>query len=370
LSLFKKTYDIIFYYPQHFNRSEKGTNPFFDPLVAVCEENRLSYLLVEEPDNKTAFPRNKGAKLFRYIYVIYFFRKLFPIILFETYTKREKFIAKILKPFFFRNFNCNNFITISNSMLSFFKGINPNAKLFDYQHGIVYSNHEGYIENKKAHSIIQECNSNVLVYGDGFKKLLVKGDKYYYKNHVYSIGFLDNKPKKMHSIFNGKIIITLQFCGKKHIYWYDVVIDYLIDLFEINKEYFIKNNIQFYLKHHPRFENNIDISMLTKYSFVEDTSSSILEISNNCSVHLTYNSTTAFEVSKFGIPTFFIPDSKCENLFFKEYKYPMKSENFIDFIDSLLILNSYNENAEAIKSWYEIYYNQLNESYFLELLKK
>ncbi len=370
MSFFKKSYDVIFYYPQHFNRSVKGTNPFFDPLIEICEQNRLTYLLLEEPDRKTIFPRNKNAISFQYLYAIYFVRKLFPIFIFATHTRRDMFIAKLLKPFFFRNFKCNNFITISNSMLSFFKGLNPNAKLFDYQHGIVYSYHEGYIENKKAHSIIQECNSNVLVYGDGFKQSLVNGDKNYYKNHVYSIGFLSSKPEKRHFKFNKHIFISLQFCGTDIVYWFDDVINFLVNLFEINNNYFINNEYRFFLKHHPRFENNIDISMLTKYSFVEEINSDILEISNSCSVHLTYNSTTAFEVSKFGIPTFFIPDSKSENLFYKEYNYPLKPESFLDFIESLSKYNSYNKNAELIMKWYELYYNQLNDSYFIELLKK
>ncbi len=364
-----KSYDIIFYYPLHFNRSVNGTNPFFDPLIAVCEENGLSYLLLEEPDGKTNFPRNKNAIAFKCLYVILFFRKFFPKFLFATHTRRDMFIAKTLKPFFFRNIEFNNFITMSNSMLSFFNGLNSNAKFFDYQHGIIFSDHKGYFENEKVHPIIEECHSNVLVYGDGFKQLLIKGDNQYYKNNVYTIGFLSSKSEKKHSEFNKNIFISLQFCGTENVYWFGVVMNYLVNLFERNNNYFIKNEFCFFLKHHPRFENNIDISMLTKHSFVQEINSDILEITSNCSVHLTYNSTTAFEVSKFGIPTFFIPDTRCENLFYTEYEYPLKSENFIDFIDQLSKHNSYDENAQLIMKWYELYYNELNESYFIELLK-
>ncbi|MBR7028670.1 MAG: hypothetical protein IKI05_04615, partial [Bacteroidaceae bacterium] len=41
---------VLFYYPQHFNRSAAGTNPFFDPLLQTCEEAGISYKLLEEPD--------------------------------------------------------------------------------------------------------------------------------------------------------------------------------------------------------------------------------------------------------------------------------------------------------------------------------
>lgn len=370
MSIFNTKYDVVFYYPQHFNRSVNGTNPFFDPLIAVCEENKLRYIIIEEPDGNTNYPRDKRAKPFKYIYIIYFFRKILPISLFGTFTRRDKFIAKIVKPFFFRNFKFDNFITISNSMLSFFKGLNSNAELFDYQHGLVFSDHIGYFQDQKPHQIIQECNSNVLVYGNGFKQLLIKGNKDYFQNHVYSIGLQENKSERIHSVFNKNVLVSLQFCGSEHVYWFDVILNYLVNLFEENKEYFIENEIRFYLKHHPRFENNIDISSLLQYSFVEEINDSIVEIINVCSVHLTYHSSTTFEVSKYGIPTFFIPDVLYQNVFFKEFNYPLKSENFVAFINSLMLSNGYDKNTRDIMEWYKMFYSEFDEKKFLNLLKK
>ena len=39
-----KPYNIIFYYPQHFNRGKHGTNPFFEPLISICQQKDLNYL--------------------------------------------------------------------------------------------------------------------------------------------------------------------------------------------------------------------------------------------------------------------------------------------------------------------------------------
>ena len=37
--LLGKKLDVLLYYPQHFNRSSKGSNPYFDPIVEVPHIN-------------------------------------------------------------------------------------------------------------------------------------------------------------------------------------------------------------------------------------------------------------------------------------------------------------------------------------------
>ena len=39
-----------------------------------------------------------------------------------------------------------NYIVLSQSMLSIFRSINPDAKLFDLQHGIIHPNHNAYLK--------------------------------------------------------------------------------------------------------------------------------------------------------------------------------------------------------------------------------
>lgn len=56
--LFGKRPDVILFYPQHFNRSVDGTNPYFAPLVKLCRDNALHYLEMEEPDGGTPQPRD------------------------------------------------------------------------------------------------------------------------------------------------------------------------------------------------------------------------------------------------------------------------------------------------------------------------
>ena len=63
---FSRNKRVLFYYPQHFNRSANGTNPFFDPLIKICEKANIPYDVYEEPDPKTNRPHNIKARSAKY----------------------------------------------------------------------------------------------------------------------------------------------------------------------------------------------------------------------------------------------------------------------------------------------------------------
>ena len=93
----KEPYDIIFYYPQHFNRNKNGKNPFFEPLINICKSKNIRYLIIEEPDNKTVFSRNTEAIQFdMYFYIILILRKIIPLSLFTNSEKKEQWIELLV----------------------------------------------------------------------------------------------------------------------------------------------------------------------------------------------------------------------------------------------------------------------------------
>ena len=187
----KRTYDIIFYYPAHFNRGENAKNSFFEPFYRICEKNNISYLVFEEPELSQKAFRNEYTVPFDFMFfLILIMRKMISLEKFASFQQREWYIAKKLKPIFFRNLKFDNCIVLSNSMLGFFRGLNSKAGLFDYQHGIIYSTHEGYIDNnRRVPDHIRENNANLIVYGDGFKDILQRTEKdHYYESHIFSIG--------------------------------------------------------------------------------------------------------------------------------------------------------------------------------------
>ena len=207
-----KPYNIIFYYPQHFNRSKGGGNPFFDPLIAICKSNKLSYLILEEPDHETRFPRNKKAIRFDiYFYAIIFLRKITPRLFFKNSQKREHWIGSVIKKITFAKFNANVIFTLSNSMGGFWRGYNYKAKIIDYQHGIINKNQNGFFDNGKVSPHILENKKEVAVWGKGFYDVFSQ-DKQYYENKVHVLGYsqlVDNKSRT--TKYKNKIIFSLQF---------------------------------------------------------------------------------------------------------------------------------------------------------------
>ena len=192
---FKKSFDVIFYYPQHFNRSENGTNPFFNPLLTFCDENQLRYLLIEEPDRGTTFSRNKKAYRFDfYFYLILILRKSIPLFFFKHFEKREQFIGKLIKMLTIGKFDANIIFTNSNSMGGFWRGYCPKARIIDYQHGIINKKQPGFFVNGQAPSHITANKKEVAVWGKGFMDVFSQ-DNSYYKDKVHVLGYCQDFKK-------------------------------------------------------------------------------------------------------------------------------------------------------------------------------
>ena len=75
---FKRKVDIVFYYPQHFNRDESSQNMYFNHLYKCCKEEKKSFLIFEEPDRFSKIGRNNITIPFDFIYyLIIFFKKIY-----------------------------------------------------------------------------------------------------------------------------------------------------------------------------------------------------------------------------------------------------------------------------------------------------
>ena len=184
----KKSYKIIFYYPHHFNRGLNGLNLYFSHLCKLCDEANLSYLVFEEPDYSSKKRRSRDAIPFDFIYcLVILLRKVYPKEM--NYIIKDNKIGSLLNIFLFRNLYFDNVITISQSMISVFRGIYPESNIFDLQHGIIYSKKESYINDGVVAKNIEMNNVNLLLVGDGFKQALVMSEKEdYYNNHAHILG--------------------------------------------------------------------------------------------------------------------------------------------------------------------------------------
>jgi len=350
LLFFKKEVDVIFYYPQHFNRGTKGENLFFEPLYQACENNNVSYFIFEEVDCNSDKPRNKSAIPFDFVfYLILILRKL----------KRTEFsIGKILSKTFLRGLKFNNYIVLSQSMLEVFRGVNKDANLFDLQHGIIHSEKENYIENDKVFDRIFQNKIQLLLSGFGFYNLLNGADKSsYFKGNTHVIGFPKMNAEILHKSSNKNILVTLQFTSDHSEIQNMRLLEELEEFINAKAEY------TFFLKNHPRFNNEVDLRTLTGQVNVKLASSQLSDCFQLCSIHLTAYSTTSFDCASVGIPTLFLTSLKDDfNMFFTDFSYPLKN-------DLKYMENNYSECSELVKKWESVFYADFDENKFISLLK-
>ena len=111
----RREYNVLFYYPQHFNRGVECQNPFFSTLIETCKRNNIRYILIEEPDYKSNSRRDNNAVYFDFIFVIILvLRKLFSTEM-NVITKDHK-IGRFLSRTIFLNIKFENFRALSQNL--------------------------------------------------------------------------------------------------------------------------------------------------------------------------------------------------------------------------------------------------------------
>lgn len=373
---YKKHYDIVFYYPQHFNRSEFGTNLFFDPLIALCKENELRYLVIEEPDRGTTFPRNKKAYRFDfYFYLILLLRKSIPLIFFKHFENREQYIGTLIKMLTFGKFNTNVVLTNSNSMGGVWRGYCPRARIIDYQHGIINKKQLGFFINGQAPSHIAVNNKEVAVWGKGFKAIFDQ-DNNYYENKIHVLGHYQQTAKIETSFSDSnKILFSLQFMPDLGIKLNAEMFNEIRIVIQKFNAIAEKNRPQIILRNHPRHNNAVDLnSLLNEFDYVSLMSDKEILIPTVYLVHVTFFSTTAFEMATQGVPSYFLYTENLMNGkvdFLDDYQYPIDQDFSLDELwtsyrndDKIWLAHS-----DLVKKWSSKFFEPFNKSVFLDLVQ-
>ncbi len=357
LAFKKKHYCVVFYAPHHFNRGVNAENIFFKDLFNSCKMHDLSFLYLEEPDIYSNQKRSKTAIPFDFIYyLIIFLRKFMKSDI--SYIDNDKRIGGFLKKIFLKNITFNNYITISQSMLSFFNGVNSDAKLFDLQHGTIHAQKKNYLYNGIVSSNLTKNNVNLLLSGNQYKNVLIENDlSNYFKNHIKVIGVSINNiiiPSKL----NKNVLVSLQFTHDHSVDENNQIADSLE--IQIRKE----STFYFYLRNHPRFNNEIDLSRFLSLPNVSLASEDLKLSFNKCSFHLTSYSTVTFEASLHAIPTcFLLSDSIKMSIFNTQYYYPFYNYSLSD------LHNNYSVCSLETQKWAKQFYQPFSEESFLKSLK-
>ena len=357
LAFKRKHYNIIFYAPHHFNRGNNSENIFFKDLLDLCKTHNLSFLYLEEPDVYSNQKRSKIAIPFDFIYYLtVFFRKFMKSKI--SYIDGDKKFGGFMKKIFFKNITFDNYITISQSMLSFFNGVNSDAKRFDLQHGTIHAKKKSYLYNGIVSSNLKENDVTLLLRGNAFKDILIKNDtSNYFLDHIKVIG-ISNFNNVIPSKLNKNVLVSLQFT-------HDHSFDENKEIAE-NLEIHIKkeSSFHFYLKSHPRFNNEINLSRFLSLPNVSLFSEDLKDSFDKCSFHLTSYSSVTFEASLHGIPTCFLQlDPIKMSIFNTQYNYP-----FYNYLLSDLY-NNYSFCSLKAQKWAKEFYQPFCEASFLKSLK-
>jgi hypothetical protein len=353
---FKKVeVDVVFYAPSHFNRGENNQNLFFKPLILACIENDISYIVFEEPCKNNSKLSN-GSVAFDFIFLIIIFWKKWMNFDRNIFITEQK-IGKILSKTLFHNFKYKNYIVLSKSMIYAFSSINESAKLFDLQHGIIYTNKSDYFSENIISYHLTEKKVSLLLSGIGFQNILLKNgvcDFAMKNSHVIGV----NKEEFLfHNSSNQNILVTLQFTDDHTDIQNNSLLEGLLSFIDKHKDF------TFYLRNHPRFNNQVDLSKLFEKENIQISPYLLFECFKLCSIHVTAYSTTTFECARFGIPTIFLnPLKEDVNMFETDFSYPL--ENDLNYIEQ-----HYSECSNLVKKWESEYYSTFDEQKFISLLK-
>lgn len=358
--IFGKTahYSIIFYSPIHFNRTKNKQNIYFKPLFDLCNHHNISYLYFEEPHYSSTHTRSPKSVPFDFLYYLLILLRKFMNSEMSIIDKDQK-IGRFFKKTFLRNLEFDYYITLSQSCLALFRGINDEACLFDLQHGVIYPKKESYIFEGVVANNISYNNASLLVHGDAYKKILLSNEKTeYFKTKLFSIGYplyvtCDNKKS-----LSKDVLVSLQFTNdhserENH--------NMLERLSEIIVKY---RDFNFYLSNHPRFNNNVDLTDLLKSPNVFISKSSLFENLSKCSLHLTVYSTTLFDASLLAIPTYIIKmNNEKFDIIYDQLDYPLKDVS----LDKLY--SNYSIYSIEVQKWARQYYKPFDKELFLSIFK-
>jgi hypothetical protein len=389
---FFRKVDIILSSSVVFNRGDNGENHFFKPFLNFCRINNLTFVVFEEGDLSGSFAKfhhsSHAIQMWPIVLFEMILRKLFFLIpLRNNYSKKsvEDIINKLSAKLFLRNLESKNIVTLIDHKAALWRSRFPLGNIFDYQHGVIYDGHIGYLKDGSPSKIKTSLKIKLLTHSRLVQEILINQDhsQFYSKENIKSIGYLapvqSIKPTLQQSI---KIIFTLQNASEGGAY------DLEERLYKKKVERFLANNSKFFadsnisitLRHHPRANIREQEKFLTHYSFVKNSiADNLLEDLHTHNLHMTFNSTAACEAAFFGIPTVFLeiespqhddlPELSADDLFINQLKYPLSnymihdSESFQALLKEKAseIINPDPLFRKKLIAWHKLLHNDFSE---------
>lgn len=359
---------VYFVQPKNFNRTDKRTNPFFDPVIDVCEENNIEYKIYNPGrKSKIGYPRSRVRDSRHLRRFVSFFAKYFGRFIQsgEEYDI-DKMAGRIWNVLTFGRDRADIYITVATELYGALPGINPNARVVDIMHGIFCPGHWVYLEEDGSISkfLKKAKEREVWVTGAGYRDLFLRrgNEVEWVSQHIKVIGDIFGHTTRQGNFMNNnestQMLITLQLTNgctfEENKFRYERVVSFLK---EHSANGLWRGN-PILVKHHPRYNGCYDIApMVKQFPKLKFISDSLNDIAKQVSINITVDSTSAFDMAAYGIPTYFLyekNDKKTRGIWDETFEYPYFDIPFKTLID-MYDANKIEVNKVMFK-WFSRYY--------------
>lgn len=353
---------VAFFQPRHFNRTERKTNPFFDPVVEVCREAGIPYRIFQpyrHPD--TGYPVVHSSQYLRK-FVRFFRWSVGRLLKGRSKAEIDRLAGKTWNLLTLGSWRADVYVTIAYELHAVLPGINPKARIVDIQHGIICPGHWGYLDSngKVSGFLLSHPEREVWVSGEGYRRLFLRDEHFasWVATHVHVIGspaIMEHQPNST-AWHGGRVLISLQLTSELDRLGNE---QYLNAVCGFLREYVSQGGSLklVTIRHHPRYNNCIDISdMLKEFTGIHLSSEPFSIIIQNTAIHVTVDSTTAFDAAAYGVPTYFIKNkaTSCHVRWDADFCYPYADWHFTRLESDVKARPD--EVCRAVQTWYGKYY--------------
>ena len=202
--------------------------------------------------------------------------------------------------------------------------------------------------------------------------------KYLQSKEIEILGFDPVSTDFQFSSISKNIIFTLQLTidyERKERLRY---LEELKSFFSKYSKYFEEREYHFLLIHHPRVDWELirNIPLKKYYKSIQEFRNISMVEETDFLAHFTFNSSSVFEMSLQGIPTFFLDYYERRNpqIFNRIYKYPLNNFFIKKGIGAKVLLslmdNLSKDSSEIVTKWSKSFYNNYSENNFISLIEK
>ena len=377
---------VHFFQDNTFFRTAKGTNPFFDPIIQVCEENGIEWKVwTTVPTPKCGYPPEKVGYFRRFAMGSVWFWRVAHLFLPMATWRFSWLFGRLMRPFVRKRFGADLFITVAGNLCEQLVGIAPEVRNIDIQHGVIYSKHRGYFDDTgRLREVYQTLRQREFwLYGQGYADCFFKhpenerwlGRLGASDCRVKIIGDVLRQEDEMDKVENCKsrqyIVVSLQFTSD---FPRQVLQSWERDLcryLEQIQEEALYKHYKVVLKQHPRYNGCYDIGlMLLRFPWLSISDLPHTVLKKQAIYHITYMSTTAFEYAAEGVPTLFTESDSNRlgiEIFYDEFRYPLPP-SFKTLKAAVESVEEWDRQSERVKAWQRRFYKPLDVTRICQLL--